>query len=71
MAVIEVGLPSGYMADYENQRADLIKLVETKKDKLVLYIDEVKYTVATEGHFMCNAYKHPIQLRILRGGYHI
>jgi hypothetical protein len=42
MAVIEVGLPSGYVAGYENQIVDLIKLVETQKDKLVLYIDEVK-----------------------------
>lgn len=48
MAVIEIGFPSGYVADYENTLTDLIKRVETQNDKLVLYLDEVKYIVITE-----------------------
>jgi hypothetical protein len=41
MAVVEIGLPSGYAANYEKQFTDLIKRYEVQDDKLVLYFDEV------------------------------
>lgn len=52
MAVIEVGFPSGYVADYENQLTDLVKRVETQNNKLVLYLDEVKYIIVAEEQFL-------------------
>lgn len=47
MAVVEVGLLSGYSASFENEFTQLIKRVEVKDDKLVLYFDQVSHSHLT------------------------
>ena len=42
MAIMEIGLPSGFTADNtDDLRSDLIKRVDIDSDKLVLYLDQV------------------------------
>ena len=58
MAVIEIGVPTGFMAELES---DLTKLVgvqktETKDQKVMLYFDEVSVIIRTMSSCMRSAH---------------
>ena len=58
MAVIEIGVPTGFMAELES---DLTKLVgvqktETKDQKVMLYFDEVSVIIRTMSSCMQSAH---------------
>jgi len=53
MAVMELGLPSGFSADNSGLLNDIVKRVDQQDNKLVLYLDQVSLKVMFLSHIPC------------------